>query len=72
LFIWNIYIYLQLAIYSLYYSQVNIQVDAGVHSEHGKVIKSNFKPGSVERSIDLYQGGYASAAAGDTCYFRHQ
>jgi hypothetical protein len=28
-------------------------VDEAVHSEHGKVIQSDFEPGSVERSIDL-------------------
>jgi hypothetical protein len=27
------------------------------------LIKCDIKPGSVERSIDLYQGGYTSAAA---------
>jgi hypothetical protein len=28
-------------------------IDAGAHSEHAQVIKCDFKPGSVERSIDL-------------------
>jgi hypothetical protein len=32
-------------------------VDAAVHSECGKVIQCNFKPGSVERSIDLDKEG---------------
>jgi hypothetical protein len=32
-------------------------VDAVVHSEHGKVIKFDFKLGSVERSIDLDNEG---------------
>jgi hypothetical protein len=39
-------------------------IDAAVYSEHGKVIKCNFKPGSFERSIDLEKKGirYTSAA----------
>jgi hypothetical protein len=28
-------------------------IDAAVHSEHGQVNKCAFKPGSVQRSIDL-------------------
>jgi hypothetical protein len=28
-----------------------VLIDAVVHSEHGKIIRSNIKPGSVERSI---------------------
>jgi hypothetical protein len=43
-----------------------------VHYEHEKLIKCDFKPGSVERSVDLYQRGYTSAAAGDTFNFHHQ
>jgi hypothetical protein len=31
-----------------------VTVDAGTYSADGKVIQCNFKPGSVERSIDLY------------------
>jgi hypothetical protein len=30
-------------------------VDAAVHSEQEKLIKCYFKPGSVERSIDLHR-----------------
>jgi hypothetical protein len=45
----------------LYSSYIKVQVDAAVHSEHGKVIKCDFKPGLVERSIDRYQRGYTSA-----------
>jgi hypothetical protein len=48
-----------------------IRVDAATDCAHGKVIKCNFKPGSVERSIDLYQRGYTSAE-GDKFNFRHQ
>jgi hypothetical protein len=32
-------------------------VDAAIHSEHGKVIKNNFKPGSLERSTDFDREG---------------
>jgi hypothetical protein len=39
--------------------------DAVVHSEHGKVIKCYFKPGSVERSIDLPKEGIPYKAAGN-------
>jgi hypothetical protein len=39
----------------LYSSCIKVLVDATVHSEDGKVIKCDFKPGSVERSTDLYQ-----------------
>jgi hypothetical protein len=56
-------------------SCIKALVDAAVHSEDGKVIKCDFKPGSVERSIDRYQRGvYLSKvqAAGDTCNLRHQ
>jgi hypothetical protein len=38
-----------------------VLIDAAVHSEEGKVIKCDFKPGSVGRSIDRYQRGYTSA-----------
>jgi hypothetical protein len=40
---------------SMYYSQIKALVDAAIHSEHAQVIKCDFKPGSVERSTDLYQ-----------------
>jgi hypothetical protein len=43
--------------YQLYYSWIKILVDAAVHSEHGKVIQCEFKPGSVERSIELDKEG---------------
>jgi hypothetical protein len=39
----------------LYYSYIKVLIHASVHSEPGKGIKCDFKPGSVERSIDLYQ-----------------
>jgi hypothetical protein len=48
----------------LYYSYIKVLVDAAVPSEDGIVMKWDFKPGSVERSIDLYQRGYTSAGAG--------
>jgi hypothetical protein len=44
---------------NLLYNKVLIEV--GAHSEHGKVIKCDFKWGSVERSKDLYQRGCTSA-----------
>jgi hypothetical protein len=62
----------------LYSSCINVLVDATVHSEVGKVIKCDFKPGSVERSTDLYQREVylskvqAVAAAGDTFNLLHQ
>jgi hypothetical protein len=46
-------------------------LDASVHSEHAKVIRCDFKLGSVERSIDL-ERGHTSAAAGNTFSIRHQ
>jgi hypothetical protein len=54
-----------------------VLVDVAVHFEDGKVIKCDFKPGSVERSIDLYQrevylSKVQEAAAGDTFNLRHQ
>jgi hypothetical protein len=33
-----------------------VLVYAEVLSEHAKVIKSDFKPGSIEKSIDLDEG----------------
>jgi hypothetical protein len=44
-FLWLIWL-----LYSLYYSYIKVLVDAAVHSEHEKIIKWDFKPGSVERS----------------------
>jgi hypothetical protein len=38
-------------------SIIKVLVDASVHSEHRKIIKCDFKPGSVDRYIDLYQRG---------------
>jgi hypothetical protein len=29
-----------------------VAIDAGTHSEHGKVIRCDIRPGSVEKSID--------------------
>jgi hypothetical protein len=37
-----------------------ILVEAAVHCNHSKAIQCNFKPGSVERSIDLEQKGYTT------------
>jgi hypothetical protein len=34
-----------------------VALDVGVHSEHGKVFKCDFKPTSIERSIDLHKEG---------------
>jgi hypothetical protein len=45
----------------LYSSRIKVLIDAAVSSEEGKVIKCDFKPGSVERTIDRYQRGYTSA-----------
>jgi hypothetical protein len=42
-------------IYSLYSSQTNVLIDPGINSEHVKDIKCDFKPGSVERCIDLHE-----------------
>jgi hypothetical protein len=41
----------------MYYSQIKVLVNAAIHYEHGKVIQCDFKPGSVERSIDLDKEG---------------
>jgi hypothetical protein len=38
-------------------SIIQVLVDAADSCEDGKVIKCDFKPGSVERSIDLHQRG---------------
>jgi hypothetical protein len=40
----------------LHYIYRRVLVDAIVHFEHEKVINCDFKPGSVERSIDLGRG----------------
>jgi hypothetical protein len=47
-------------LYALYLNKA--LVDSAVHSEHRKVIKCDFKPGSVERSIDLDRGCTSAAA----------
>jgi hypothetical protein len=57
IFLWLIWL-----VYSLHSSYIKILVDTSVHPELGKVIKSDFKPRSVERSIDLYQRGYTSSS----------
>jgi hypothetical protein len=63
----------------LYSSCIKIIVDAAVHSEDAKVIKCDFKPGSVERSTDLYQREVylskvqaVAAGVGDTFNLLHQ
>jgi hypothetical protein len=58
-------------------SIIQVLVDAAVHSEDGKVIKCDFKPGSVSRSTDLYQrevylSKVQAVAAGDTFNLLHQ
>jgi hypothetical protein len=47
----------------LYCSCIKVLVDVAVPCEDGKVIKWDFKPGSVGRSIDVYQRGYTSAGS---------
>jgi hypothetical protein len=47
-----------------------VLIDTAVHSEHGNVIKCDFKPGSVERCIDLDEEGLPQA--GDKFISRHQ
>jgi hypothetical protein len=37
----------------LYYSEIKVLLDATVRSKHGKIIKCDLKPGSVERSTNL-------------------
>jgi hypothetical protein len=54
----------------LCYNYIKVLVDAAVPSEDGIVKKWDFKPGSVERSIDLNQRGYTSA--GDIFNLHHQ
>jgi hypothetical protein len=44
----------------LYYSYIKVLVDTAVHSELGKVIKCDFKPGSFERPIDVDKREYLS------------
>jgi hypothetical protein len=41
---------------------MKVLVDIKVHSEYVQGIKFDFTPRSVERSIDLCQRGYTSAA----------
>jgi hypothetical protein len=40
-------------VYWMYYSQLEVLIDAAVHSEHGKLIRCDIKQGSIGRSIDL-------------------
>jgi hypothetical protein len=47
----------------LYYSYKKVLIDAAVHFEYENIIKCDFKPGSIERSIDLYQREYTSAGS---------
>jgi hypothetical protein len=42
-------------VYYLYCSPIKFLVYAAVYSEHGEVNQCDFKPGSVERSIDPYK-----------------
>jgi hypothetical protein len=57
-----IFLRLILLVCLLYSSYIKVLVNASIHSEHGKVIKCDFKPGLVERSIDLYQEGIPQQA----------
>jgi hypothetical protein len=41
---------------------MKVLIDVVVHSEHVKVIQCDFKPGSVERSIDLDKERYTLVA----------
>jgi hypothetical protein len=41
-------------VYLLYNSKIKVIIDAAVHSEHGKIIQCEIKPGSVERSIFFF------------------
>jgi hypothetical protein len=50
IFLWLIWL-----VYSLHSSYIKVPVDVVVYSEHGKIIKYDFKPESVERSINQYQ-----------------
>jgi hypothetical protein len=36
---------------------MKVLVDVTIHSKHGNAIQCDFKPGSVERSLDLYKEG---------------
>jgi hypothetical protein len=40
-------------VYLLYNSKIKAVIEAAVHSEHGKVIQCEIKPGSVEKSIEV-------------------
>jgi hypothetical protein len=42
-----------------------------MHYEHGKVIKRDFKPGSVERSIDLQKGHTSRGNKKSADYFSY-
>jgi hypothetical protein len=44
-----------MCLYPLNISRIKGLIDAMAHSEHGKVIRRFMKPGSVERSRDLYE-----------------
>jgi hypothetical protein len=35
---------------------ITVQIDTGIHFEHGKVIRCDIKPGLVERSGDVENG----------------
>jgi hypothetical protein len=56
----------------LYSSYLKVLVYEAVNSEHGKVIKCDFKPGSVKRSIDLYKRGYTLADYIFNCRHQHK
>jgi hypothetical protein len=49
----SIFLSFILLVYLLYYIKIKVVVDATVHSEHGKVIQCEIKPGSVEKSIGV-------------------
>jgi hypothetical protein len=52
-----------LLVYLLYYIKIKVSIDAVVHFERVKVIKCDFKPGSIERAIDLGQEGISQQQA---------
>jgi hypothetical protein len=49
----SIFISFILFVYQLHYIEIKVSIDATVYFEQGKAIKGDFKPGSVERSVDL-------------------
>jgi hypothetical protein len=51
-----------------------IVIDAGTHFDHGKIIKCDFKLGSIERSIDLedIEGTPQQHPAGNIVKYRYQ